>query len=147
MQTSYSQNPRIMRWSLVLWSIYEGPKTWLQITSVVQTEMITVHVVHCDVWSQCKYVVLLLHYSLYYTVNDMNMMWHYKCHVRDVKCCLITQCWIYVYKMSKKIIHYIIYIYTWCLKKYTLSDNMCLVYISAIVMLTVMCADRIYMQS
>ena len=41
----------------------------------------------------------------------MNMMWHYKCHVRDVKCCLITQCWIYVYKMSRKIIHYIIYIY------------------------------------
>ena len=31
----------------------EGPKTWLQITSVVQTEMITVHVVHCDVQSQC----------------------------------------------------------------------------------------------
>ena len=27
----------------------EGPKTWLQITSVVQTEMITVHVMHCDV--------------------------------------------------------------------------------------------------
>ena len=26
-------------------------------------------------------------------------------------------------------------------KKYTLSDNMCLVHISAIVMLTVMCAD------
>ena len=32
-------------------------------------------------------------------------------------------------------------------KKYTLSDNMCLVHISAIVMLTVMCADRMYMQS
>ena len=30
-------------------------------------------------------------------------------------------------------------------KKYTLSDNMCLVHISAIVMLTVMCADRMYM--
>ena len=28
-----------------------------------------------------------------------------------------------------------------------LSDNMCLVHISAIVMLTVMCADRIYMQT
>ena len=25
-------------------------------------------------YSNCKYVVLLLHYSLYYTVNDMNMM-------------------------------------------------------------------------
>ena len=34
-------------------------------------------------------------------------------------------------------------------KKYTLSDNMCYltVYISAIVALTVMCADRMYMQS
>ena len=34
-------------------------------------------------------------------------------------------------------------------KKYTLSDNniMCLVHISEIVMLTVMCADRMYMQS
>ena len=51
----------------------------------------------------------------YDTVNDMNMMWHYKCHAWDVKYCLITQCWIYVYKMSKKIIHYII-LYTWCLK-------------------------------
>ena len=29
-------------------------------------------------------------------------------------------------------------------KKYTLSNNMCLVHISAIVMLTVMCADRMY---
>ena len=37
--------------------------------------------------------------------------------------------------------------YTGYLKKYTLSDNMCLVHISAIVMLTVMCTDRMYMQS
>ena len=35
-------------------------------------------------------------------------------------------------------------IYTGCLKIYTMSDNMCLVHISAIVMLTVMCADRMY---
>ena len=54
LQTSHSQNPRIMRLSLALQPyryrptvkyiyIYVGLKTWLQITSVVQTDMITVH--------------------------------------------------------------------------------------------------------
>jgi len=41
-------------------------------------------------------------------------------------------------------IHIYCNIYTGCLKIYTLSDNMCLIHISAIVMLTVMCADRMY---
>ena len=50
----------------------------------------------------------------------------------------------YTYRMSKKL-YTILYIYIYRMsKKYTLSDNLCLVHISAIVMLTVMCADRMY---
>ena len=46
--------------------------------------------------------------------------------------CLKNYTLYYIYKMSKKI--------------YTLSDNMCLIHISATVMLTVICVERMYMQ-
>ena len=52
----------------------------------------------------------------------------------------------YMYTRCLKKLYTTLYIYMMS-KKYILSDNMCLVHISAIVMLTVMCADRMYMQS
>jgi len=112
LQTSHSQNPRIMKWSLALQPCrytVKGPKTWLQITSVVQTEMITAHVVQCDMWSQsiyinCKYVVLLLHYSLYDTVDDSDKWWYdVTLKVSCMRCKILFENNIYYTVFQKKV--------------------------------------------
>ena len=154
--TSHSQNPRIMRWSLAM-QPYRYTVKYIRGSENVAADYLSRS--NWDDHSTCN--ALWCVKSMYIVIVNMLYyccIWHCELYEYDVtlqvsckRCKMLFDNTVLnicrgLYKMSKKIIHYIIYMYMMS-KKYTLSDNMCLVHISAIVTLTVMCADRMYMQS
>ena len=71
------------------------------------------------IYINCKYVVLLLHYSLYDTVDDSDKWWYdVTLKVSCMRCKILFDNTVLniIYTGCLKSIHYIIYIYAGCLK-------------------------------